>query len=281
MKRFYALAAVGLFLSPCVVQAQVVDSTLRVIERISPDPRQDSALGQSPDWGGQPPLPDGITSRLVYVDDGFGDHRGCVAPANAAELVGNIALISRGLCEFGHKALRAQEAGAIAFIVHNCPFGTTDCASTGDDELINMGAGVSGDSVTIPGAFISYNQALAANYPALVENTANVVMVNLEPAIVVAIEPTPIARSTVYPARPNPFSVSTEFGVQLLRTQDVRVEVFNALGQRVALLHDGALAAGSDVHEFSLEASALPSGVYLYRVTGEDFVETNSVVLAR
>ena len=52
-------------------------------------------------------------------------------------------------------------------------------------------------------------------------------------------------------------------------------------GQRVALLHDGPLAAGSEVHEFTLEASSLPSGVYLYRVTGEDFVESRNVVLAR
>ena len=45
--------------------------------------------------------------------------------------------------------------------------------------------------------------------------------------------------------------------------------------------HDGPLAAGSVVHHFTLEATDLPSGVYLYRVTGEDFVETRNVVLAR
>jgi hypothetical protein len=118
-------------------------------------------------------------------------------------------------------------------------------------------------------------------------DSATPVNVRLEQACLggpcpVAIEPGPIVGNhLIHVARPNPFRSSMEFGVQLRNTQDVLVEVFNTIGQRVAVLHDGALAGGNDVHEFTLDAATLPSGVYLYRVTGEDFVETHNVVLSR
>lgn len=44
------------------------------------------------------------------------------------------------------------------------------------------------------------------------------------------------------------------------------VVVLDALGRRVAVLHDGLLAAGE--HSFPLDTSAFPAGTYLVRVTG-------------
>lgn len=61
---------------------------------------------------------------------------------------GNIAVIERGGCEFGVKALNAQNAGApAAFIVNNGL-----CGDFPDSDLcvLNMGGGVVGDQVTIP-----------------------------------------------------------------------------------------------------------------------------------
>ncbi len=54
---------------------------------------------------------------------------------------GNIAFMDRGNCEFGVKALNAQDAGASAAIIANDRDGTV---------LVNMGGGVVGDQVTIP-----------------------------------------------------------------------------------------------------------------------------------
>jgi hypothetical protein len=271
MNRFYALIAAALFVMPAVASAQVVNDSFRVVTRITPDPRVDTLLGQSIDWGGQPP-PGGITADLVMADDGLGGNLGCEAFANAGDMVGKIAFIQRGVCGFSVKAYWAQQAGAVAFIVYN------DNRVPDDDCVSVIMAGVdSVAAVTIPGAFME--RCVGINYEAAVN--AGVTTINFGQYIETSIEPGPITQSTVYAARPNPFSVSTEFGVQLVRTQDVKVEVFNTIGQRVALLHDGPLAAGSEVHEFTLEASSLPSGVYLYRVTGEDFVESRNVVLAR
>jgi len=65
---------------------------------------------------------------------------------NAAALNGNIAVIRRGSCEFGSKALAAQNSGAIACIIVN---------AVGDP--INMGGGNDGASVTIPTIMVSAN----------------------------------------------------------------------------------------------------------------------------
>jgi len=73
------------------------------------------------------------------------DTLACAAASNAGELSGNIAFLYRGTCEFGAKALNAQNAGAVAVvIVNNAP-----------GDPINMGAGAVGGSVTIPVVMIS------------------------------------------------------------------------------------------------------------------------------
>lgn len=56
-----------------------------------------------------------------------------------ADLTGKIAIISRGSCEFGRKALNAQNRGAIGVVL-----------VTFDEVLVGMSPGAVGDSVTIP-----------------------------------------------------------------------------------------------------------------------------------
>ena len=81
-------------------------------------------------------------------------------------------------------------------------------------------------------------------------------------------------------AHPNPFSAATRFTLRLAREQHVRVEVFNVLGQRVRLLHDGPLEAG-EPHAFAFEGDGLPSGLYLYRAQGERFVTSGQITLLK
>lgn len=70
---------------------------------------------------------------------------GCGALTNAGAMNGKIALIQRGSCEFGTKALNAQNAGAVAvIIVNNVP-----------GAAVGMGAGSNGASVTIPVLMVS------------------------------------------------------------------------------------------------------------------------------
>ncbi|MFO8029254.1 MAG: T9SS type A sorting domain-containing protein [Cyclonatronaceae bacterium] len=63
---------------------------------------------------------------------------------------------------------------------------------------------------------------------------------------------------------PNPFNPSTTIEFTLPQAETVRLEVFNSIGKRVALLIDKQLPAGS--HSISFDASDLPSGIYIYRI---------------
>lgn len=91
-------------------------------------------------WGG-----DLSTTTITGTAVLYTDSLACQVATNAAELDGNIAFLYRGTCEFGAKALNAQNAGAIAVvIVNNAPGGP-----------VGMGAGAVGNQVTIPVVMIS------------------------------------------------------------------------------------------------------------------------------
>jgi hypothetical protein len=81
-------------------------------------------------------------------------------------------------------------------------------------------------------------------------------------------------------AYPNPFNPQTTFTLAVSQRQQVRLAVYNLLGQHVATLHNGLLAAGTP-HRFTIDGSDLPGGVYLYRAEGEHFCETRRVVLVK
>ena len=81
---------------------------------------------------------------------------------------------------------------------------------------------------------------------------------------------------------PNPFNPSTIIPYQLAAATQVRLEVFNVLGQRVATLVDGEQAAG--FHTASWDGTdaagrAVAAGVYLYRLQGDGVHLTRRMVL--
>lgn len=63
---------------------------------------------------------------------------------------------------------------------------------------------------------------------------------------------------------PNPFNPVTRIQYDLPEAADVRLEVFNMAGQRVATLVSGHQSAGS--HSVSFSGQGLASGIYLYRL---------------
>ena len=92
-----------------------------------------------------------VLDTVMLVDDGtpgidsYGidsSAYGC-SGSTMNDLTGKIALIRRGQCGFGVKALNAQNAGAVAVIIWNR-----------DETLVNMNGGTEGASVTIPVVFV-------------------------------------------------------------------------------------------------------------------------------
>ena len=78
---------------------------------------------------------------------------------------------------------------------------------------------------------------------------------------------------------PNPFNPSTTIEFDMPKTSEVTLKIFNILGEEVATLLSASLLSGS--HSVEWDASSLASGVYLYRLKAEDYVETRKMILMR
>ncbi len=79
--------------------------------------------------------------------------------------------------------------------------------------------------------------------------------------------------------RPNPFNPTTEIEFSLPEASQVKLEIFNVMGQKVTCLVDEFLPAGS--FTVTWKASGVASGVYLYRLEAGRFVETKQMVLLK
>ena len=79
---------------------------------------------------------------------------------------------------------------------------------------------------------------------------------------------------------PNPFNPTTNIEFSLPKRVDVKLEVFNSLGRRVAVLVDEAKPAG--FHTVRFDASSLSSGMYFYRLLSNgNVVTTKKMILIK
>ncbi|MCK4360033.1 MAG: T9SS type A sorting domain-containing protein, partial [Candidatus Cloacimonetes bacterium] len=83
---------------------------------------------------------------------------------------------------------------------------------------------------------------------------------------------------------PNPFQPWTTICFTLPKSQDVTLEVFNLLGQRVKMIFKGFLQAGSHPYNWNgLDDTGeqVNSGIYFYRLSGKNFQQTRKMVILR
>jgi hypothetical protein len=78
---------------------------------------------------------------------------------------------------------------------------------------------------------------------------------------------------------PNPFNPTTTINYTLPQKSLVRIEVFNVLGEGVTTLVNKVEQAGT--HSAKFDGSALPSGVYLYRIIAGNYVLTKKMLLLK
>ncbi len=83
----------------------------------------------------------------------------------------------------------------------------------------------------------------------------------------------------LYPPYPNPFNSTAQLRFTLAQTADVKLEVFNLLGQQVATLVNERLTAGEYIREFACPDCA--SGLYLARLSLPNKMMTRKLLLLK
>jgi uncharacterized Ntn-hydrolase superfamily protein len=85
---------------------------------------------------------------------------------------------------------------------------------------------------------------------------------------------------SLYQNYPNPFNPTTTIRFDITKTENVKITVYDILGNQVAVLADVQnLPAGSYSADF--DATALSSGVYVYRLQTDDYTDSKKMILAK
>ena len=78
---------------------------------------------------------------------------------------------------------------------------------------------------------------------------------------------------------PNPFNASTVFRFDLVRTSQVKLILYNIMGQQVAVIANSFMEPG--MHTIAFDGSVLSSGLYFARLSTSNISETKKVVLLK
>lgn len=78
---------------------------------------------------------------------------------------------------------------------------------------------------------------------------------------------------------PNPFNPTTTIEYRLPTASEVKLEVFDALGRKVATLVNERKGAGA--HQVTFNAAGLASGTYFYKLQAGNKVETKKMMLVK
>jgi hypothetical protein len=78
---------------------------------------------------------------------------------------------------------------------------------------------------------------------------------------------------------PNPFNPSTSIKFQIPSSGFVSLKVYDLLGREVSTLISEYKSAGNYEIEFS--ASELTSGIYVYQLRADNFIQTRKMILLR
>jgi len=78
---------------------------------------------------------------------------------------------------------------------------------------------------------------------------------------------------------PNPFNPITTIKFSVPQSGNVKLLVYNLLGEEVAELANGFFETG--VHTLNFNASSLNSGVYIYELSTEGFIQSRKMTLIK
>lgn len=78
---------------------------------------------------------------------------------------------------------------------------------------------------------------------------------------------------------PNPFNPVTNIKFAIPKSSDVKIRVYDIIGNEVAVIYSGYLYAGYYIADFN--ASGLASGVYFYKLEADNFSSVKRMVLVK
>jgi glucuronoarabinoxylan endo-1,4-beta-xylanase len=88
-----------------------------------------------------------------------------------------------------------------------------------------------------------------------------------------------LASYKLYQNYPNPFNPSTVISYQLPVRSRISIKVYNMLGQEIETLFEGIKQAG--YHQLTFDGRRFASGIYFYRLEGENFVDIKKMILIK
>jgi hypothetical protein len=94
---------------------------------------------------------------------------------------------------------------------------------------------------------------------------------------VVEINPVPAGGFVLEQNYPNPFNPSTKIRFSIPVSSNLRLSIYNVIGEEVAILAEGHYQAG--YHEVTYNSSGLPSGVYLYKLQYGSSIQMKKMLL--
>jgi hypothetical protein len=97
--------------------------------------------------------------------------------------------------------------------------------------------------------------------------------------VAVEDENRPVKEYSLQQNYPNPFNPSTKINFGLKKAGNVEVTIYNILGNKIATLLNGFQSAGN--HSVIFDAAKFSSGVYLYRIVTNEFIQTRKMILEK
>ncbi len=159
--------------------------------------------------------------------------------------------------ELTHTSPKAASGGSVVF-----EFSYTAPATAGDIILY-----ANGNSVNLNGQNTGDQWNFASNKTVTVQTPTDVDDENIVNAF------------KLEQNYPNPFNPTTRIDYRVGEATDVVLKVFSSSGEEVTTLVNEFKSAGS--YSLNFDAAGLSSGVYYYRLTANNFIETRKFVLMK
>jgi hypothetical protein len=205
------------------------------------------------------------TASGTWSSLGTGSSNGVLGGVLALAVVGNEVYV-------GGEFTQAGGVSANNVARFNTQTNTWSTLGTGSQNGVNgfvTALAVSGNEVVVGGAFTEAGGVRAICVARWNSGTSRVEQ----------LSPTAPKTFLLEQNYPNPFNPSTTIRYQLPVASEVKLEVYDVLGKKVATLVSERQAAG--YYQYVWNANGLTSGVYFYRLQAGGFVETKKMMLVK